>query len=483
MPGREIEVVVIGAGPAGLSAAAAAREAGASVRLLDSSDATGGQYWRHLPESRPAEDERALHHDWDDYLRLREVLESDPGVRIDLGAHVWAIEQTDDGVRVDILHGPPDGTHRTSERLLPERLVLATGAHDRALPVPGWTLPGVFTAGAAQALAKGERVAIGRRVVVAGTGPFLLPASTSLSQVGADVVCVIEAASGRHLARSWARRPWELTGVGAKVGELARYGWHHLRHRVPFRTGRAVVEIHGEHRVEAVTIARLDAAWRPVPGTEERIACDAVSLGHGFVPRLELAIAAGCRLGPDRFVTVDESQATSVEHVHAAGELTGIGGADLARAEGRIAGWVAGGGSLDAAAIARARRRRDTYRAFARRLDQATAIGADWADWLTPSTIVCRCEEVDLALLEQVADATAPTSLRSLKLTTRAGLGACQGRICGRNVECLVKDRLAEVPEGSPGTDRRPVAIPVRLGELAALRDLPASTPPKGHRS
>lgn len=478
-----MEVLVIGAGPAGLAAAAAARDSGARVRLLDSADATGGQYWRHLPSARPADHEQALHHDWEIYQQLRTRLENDPEVRIDLGAHVWAIEQTDAGVRVSVVHGEVDGTDRRSERLTPDRLVLATGAHDRTLPVPGWTLPGVFTAGAAQALAKGERVAIGERVVVGGTGPFLLPVSVALGQAGSHVVGVFDAATTRHLARSWARRPWQLARVGGKAGELAHYVWHHLRHRIRFRTGHAVIEVHGRDTVEAVTVARVDADWRPIPGTEQRLACDAVCLGHGFVPRLELPIAAGCALSTERFVIVDEGQRTSVPGLLAAGELTGIGGADLARAEGRIAGWVAGGGALDAPELAKALRTRTTFRLFAQRLDAATTIGTGWPAWLTPQTVVCRCEEVDLALLDQVADATAPTGLRSLKLTTRAGLGACQGRICGRNVECLAGDRLAPSPDGSPGTDRRPVAVPIRLGELASWRDSPATHPSKGPSS
>lgn len=465
-----MEVLIIGAGPAGLSAARAARAAGARVRILDAADQTGGQFWRHLPGSRPARAERVLHHAWDDYVALRHELVEDRGVRIDLGAHVWAVEARDDGLRLQVAHGTPDGTDRPVEQLTPDRVVLATGAHERVLPVPGWTLPGVFTAGAAQALAKSERVAVGERVVVAGAGPFLLPVSTTLARSGARVVAVVEAAGNRRLAREWLRRPHELVGVGAKARELAGYVGHHLRERVPYRTGRAVVAVHGTAAVEAVTVMRVDDAWRPVPGTEERIACDAVCLGHGFVPRLELAIAAGCHLTEERYVDVDDSQRTSVARVYAAGELTGVGGADLARAEGAIAGWMAAGGSPDAPAIASARRRRRTLRGFAGRLTAAHRIGAGWSAWLEPSTIVCRCEDVTVGALRTVAETTGATGLRSLKLTSRAGLGACQARTCGRTVEDLLGHQL--VIDG-PGTDRRPIALPVRLGELASPRTHP----------
>ena len=130
------------------------------------------------------------------------------------------------------------------------------------------------------------------------------------------------------------------------MAELAGYVGAHLRGRIPYRPGWGVVAINGTDRVESATVARLDEQWRPVAGTERTVQCDAVCLGHGFTPRLELAIAAGCGLSRDRFVTVDDGQRTSVPSVFAAGEITGIGGVDLALAEGEIAGWVAAGGAL-----------------------------------------------------------------------------------------------------------------------------------------
>lgn len=471
-----MSVLVIGAGPAGLSAAAAAREFGADVRLLDSADATGGQFWRHLPNSRPSTNEHVLHHGWRDYTSLRDSLQADPRVQIDLGAHVWAIEQSDTSFAVDIVHGRADGTDRRGECIATDTIVVATGAHDRALPVPGWTLPGVFTAGAAQALAKGERVAIGERVVVAGAGPFLLPVSVALGQTGARVVAVIEAAAPGHLGRSWLSRPTQLLRASDKARELGGYVRHHLRHRIPYRAGHAVVAIHGTDSVDAVTIAKIDRRWQPIAGTERRLECDAVCLGHGFVPRLELAIAAGCDLDDNRFVVVDETQRTTAPGVYAAGEITGVGGADLARAEGRIAGWAAAGGTVDAAEVSAARRAREVFRSFAARIETAHGIGPEWTSWLEDDTVICRCEEVDHGCLRRVAAATESTGLRSLKLSTRASLGACQGRVCGRNVEKILADRLAA--GDGVGTDRRPVALPIRLGELAAIHQTSATCPP-----
>jgi NADPH-dependent 2,4-dienoyl-CoA reductase/sulfur reductase-like enzyme len=460
------DVLIIGAGPAGLAAARSARAKGASVTMLDSSDQLGGQFWRHLPVSRPAAREAVLHHGWDTFQSLQSELEADAGCRIVRGASVWAIET--DPLTVHVLVGTSDGTDRERLSLHPDAIVLATGAHDRTLPFPGWDLPGVFTGGAAQALAKGERVAVGKRVVVAGAGPFLLPVAASLVATGATVLGVFEANRAGALVRGWLPKPWQLIPAASKAAELAGYLAGQLRHRIPYHLGRAVIAVNGTDRVESVTTAAVTPEWSPIPGTERIIVADAVCVSHGFTPRLELAIAAGCELGSDRFVRVDESQRTTVESVFAAGEITGIGGVDLALAEGGIAGHTAAGGDPADACVRASMRLRRVFRGFAARIEAAHGIRSGWRDWLTADTVVCRCEEVHFAQLCQTTHGTGAQSLRTLKLATRAGLGICQGRVCGRTVEELL---AAETPGGAltDGTisDRRPIAAPIRLSELA----------------
>ena len=475
------EVLVVGAGPAGLSAAEAARARGAEVVLLDAADELGGQYWRHLPPSRPARREAVLHHGWERFTALRRRLLDDPGCRVVTGAQVWAVEESATSApTVHVLVGEQDGADREALTLTPDAVVLATGAHDRTLPFPGWDLPGVFTAGAAQALAKGERVAVGERVLVAGAGPFLLPVAASLAQAGATVVGVVEASGPGQLARGWLPRPWQLVGAAAKGAELFGYLRGHLRHRIPYRTGAAVVAAHGEDRVEAVTVADLDASWAPVPGTERRVEVDAVCVSHGFTPRLELAIAAGCRISSDRFVVVDDAQRTSAVGVLAAGEVTGIGGVDLAMAEGAVAGHCAAGGGPADPAVSAAVSRRRTFTRFATRLEAAHGVRPGWVGWLDETTAVCRCEEVSYGQLRAVAASTGSAGLRSLKLSTRAGLGICQARICGRTVEdLLARSAPGGALVGTTSSDRRPVAVPVRLGELARG----ASGPAPAHRA
>lgn len=477
-------VVVVGAGPAGLAAARAAAQSGAHVTLLDSADGLGGQYWRHLPPERPAGREHLLHHRWTTFAGLRHALAAHPAVTVVPSAQVWSLERLDAGVRLNVLVGEPDGVGREALALEPDALVLATGAHDRTLPFPGWQLPGVYSAGAAQALAKGERVAIGRRVVVAGAGPFLLPVATSLLQAGATVVAVHEAARPDVLARGWLRRPWELAGAAGKAGELTGYVRDLVRHRVPWRPGEAVVAAHGDGQVEAVTVARLDERWAPVRGSERQVEADAVAVSHGFTPRLELAVAAGCMLSPTRFVVVDHAQATSVPGVWAAGEVTGIGGADAALAEGTVAGTAAAGGDTRAGAARRASHARTRARGFAARIEAAHGIRGGWVGWLRDDTVVCRCEETTYGRIREVADLTGSRDIRSVKLSSRAGLGPCQARMCGRTLQELLAGPAS--PPGSamapasapasastPATDRRPLVVPVRLGDLAALAQEP----------
>jgi D-hydroxyproline dehydrogenase subunit alpha len=432
--------------------------------LLDAADDVGGQYWRHLPPTRPSANEAALHHGWSTFLTMRERLLATP-CEIVTSAHVWAI----DHAGVHVLVGVPDGRDREQRIYRADAIVVATGAFDRVLPVPGWDLPGVYSAGGAQALAKGERVAVGRRVIIAGAGPFLLPVAVALLQAGSTVVGVLEASRASTAATGWAARPWELVGARAKIPELARYAYELARHRVPYATGRTVTAIHGDERVESVTTSALDASWAPIAGTERRVTVDAVCLGHGWTPRLEIPIAFGCALTARRFVAIDENQRTSVPDVYAAGEITGVGGVDLALAEGTIAGHVAAGGRIEEVVLAPSRARRTRWRRFAARLDAAHRIGDQWDQWLSDETVVCRCEEVTVGRLREVARVTESAGLRSLKLTSRAGLGICQGRMCGRTVEALLgawssEGRLVD----DTSTDRRPVALPVRLGELRA---------------
>ena len=339
--------------------------------------------------------------------------------------------------------------------------MLAPGAYDRQLPFPGWDLPGVMAAGGVQALLKGHGVAAGTRVLVAGTGPFLLPVAASLAAAGARVVGVHEAASGA----GWARHPLAVGRNPAKLAEGLDLARALTRHRVPVRRRSVVVAAHGDGAVSSATVGRLGRDGRVVPGSERRVVVDLVATGWGFTPQLELPLGLGCATGVDadgsQVCTVDDDQRSSVAGVWLAGEVCGVGGAALAVLEGEIAGSAAAG----VAVPARARRRRSAARAFAAALHHAHPVPPGWVDRVTDDTLVCRCEEVTAGRLRAAVDELGADSARSAKLLVRTGMGWCQGRVCGFATSCLVAARTGGPP--SPPLPDRPVAAPLTLGALA----------------
>ncbi|MFE4861424.1 NAD(P)/FAD-dependent oxidoreductase [Streptomyces sp. NPDC056670] len=461
------DLVVVGAGPAGLAGAAAAGELGLRVALLDLAEGIGGQFYRQPAPALGAARPGALHHDWDAFVALRGRLAAG---RVDHLArhHVWAVERGgDDDWTVRALDGADGGAEADGRpvRIRARAVLLATGAYERQLPFPGWTLPGVVGAGGAQAMLKGGLVLPGKRVVVAGSGPLLLAVASSLGAAGAEVPAVIEASG--YLG--YARHPRALAANPHKLGEAATHGAALLRHRVALRTRSAVTEVHGVERVEAVTVSRLDAQWRPVPGSGYEIACDALAVGHGLVPGIELATTLGCatRRTPDNTLALalTPGQETSVRGVWAAGEAGGVGGAQLARVEGEVAAFAIaarlGGRPGADRRVRRLLSRRTRLRTFAEAMAATHAPGPGWTGWLTDGTEVCRCEEVTAGRIREAVTEQGARDARTVKLFTRAGMGWCQGRMCGAAVSCLAGD-------GQPPAQRRPLAVPVTLGALAA---------------
>lgn len=392
------DVIVVGAGPGGIAAAAVAAEAGLRVCLLDDNPAPGGQIWRGF---RPA---TALKHPHGyTYLRWIDRLQK-------TGCTVWCGWQVTDCPAASLLRVERDGK---VQDLHFRTLIVATGARERFLPFPGWTLPGVMGAGGAQALVKAGLDARGRRVVVAGTGPLLLAVAAGLTDAGAMVASIYEQAPLSRLIRFGLT----LMGQPKKLAEGARY---RLKTRgAPFRTGCWVVRAEGSERVEHVVVTDGRQEWR------ER--CEWLACGFHLVPNLELPRLLGCRI-KGGLVEVDALRRSSVEGVCCVGELTGVGGIEKALLEGEIAALAASGNEDRARALAK---RLDRKQRFARRLECAFTLRDELRTLAAPETLVCRCEDVTQGAMQACG------SWREAKMHTRCGMGACQGRVCGAAAEFL----------------------------------------------
>ena len=342
---RRCEVLIVGAGPAGIAAARAALDAGKPVTVLDDNPAPGGQIWRGE----------------------RRSLDS----RVTLHCSTTAVGPVDKGVLL---------AEREGEPLLfgYKQLILATGARELFLPFPGWTLPGVMGVGGLQSMAIGGLPIEGKRVVVAGTGPLLLAAAAHLSRRGAHVEAVVEQTPFRKLIRfASALTPGKLAQAAGLA--LALRG-------VPFFTSAWPLEAEGNKKLRAV---RLHTA-----SGEKRIPCDYLACGFGLIPNTELAALFGCEM-QDAFVKVDDQQRTSAENVFCAGEPTGIGGVDCSMEEGRIAGSAAAGVPVKA---------RRSFERFTRRLTECFALRDELKILATEDTLVCRCENVPLCAVASYSD-------------------------------------------------------------------------------
>ena len=412
-------VVVIGAGPAGIAAACAVAETGQSVAVLDQSPWLGGQIWRGAISKRDV----PLAAQWIERLRRSSV-------EIFSRASVFAAP-----VPRSLQAERPAGVLEIRW----DRLILATGARELFLPFPGWTLPGVVGPGGLQAMVKGGWPVEGKRVVVAGSGPLLLAAADGLRQHGAHILVIAEQAPLTSVSRFGAglwRYPGKLIQASQVKARLLG---------IPYRCGCWPVRAEGADTVQRVVLTNGHRTW-----THE---CDYLACGFHLVPNLELPSLLGCEL-EDGFVKVNASQETTVADVFCAGEPTGIAGVESALVEGELAGYAAAGFREPIPALQAKRAR---WHRFRDALKCAFVLRAELRRLAAPETIVCRCEDVRHELLAGHRD------WRAAKLHTRCGMGPCQGRVCGAATQFLFGWNTAAV---------RPPILPVSLGALVS----PATT-------
>lgn len=411
------DLLIIGAGPAGMSAALAAASSGARIIVLDDNPLPGGQIWRDGPQASLPNQAR----------QMRERLLANRNIRHHGGTRVIACSGPKQLLVEDADHGWLIGY---------DKLILCTGARELLLPFPGWTLPGVTGAGGLQALIKGGLPVQGQRVVIAGSGPLLLASAATAKHSGADVLRIAEQASPSAVAGFALQLPrWP----GKLVQSFSLFNRH-------YRTGSHVVAALGNERLEGVRLRQQ--------GNIVELACDRLACGFGLIPNTQLGQALGCALDGTA-LAVNAWQATSRADHYAAGECTGFGGSELALVEGAIAGHAAVG---NIAAARQLRPRRARWQGFAKALNSAFSLDPQLKSLAQADTLVCRCEDVPYAALAGHVD------WRTAKLASRCGMGACQGRVCGGAVQYLF-DWQPSVP--------RPPFSPARIETLMCLDDTP----------
>jgi thioredoxin reductase/bacterioferritin-associated ferredoxin len=467
------DLIVLGAGPAGASAAIKACSLGLSVAIVDEAPAVGGQIYRAPSPALMATQPDADRTKGDD---LRAKLTAS-GAVLYANHRVWSLT-----AGFSVIAIGPDGPLT----LEAPNLIVATGAVERHIPVTGWTLPGVIGLAGATILLKAHGVLPGRRVVVAGSGPLLPLVASKIVAAGGEVAAVVDAAP----RASWLARAGSML---ARPDLMARgAGWllALLKARVPIHSGSAIRKVHGTDGVESVTIGPVDRDWRPVGNAERTIAADAVCLGFGLLPSTEVTRLLGAehRYEPELggwVPALDASLQTSVPGLFVAGDGAAVRGADAAPPSGELAALgvarrLGGQGALEqqAAAIAAAWRRSGRFGAAMSALAMPPPGAAAMID---AQATVCRCEGPTRATLDAAIAAGART-LADLKATTRCGMGACGGRICGEAAAMLIAAATGWDREAIGQPSARPPLRPVPLAAITGAFDydelpIPAPAP------
>jgi D-hydroxyproline dehydrogenase subunit alpha len=445
LPELRPDLLVVGGGAGGLSAAAIAAEAGVRVMLIDERTQPGGQFYKQPADARGAvAGDRQV---GEGRMLIRRA--RDAGVEFLAGAEAW-------GAFAPMTIGVT--TPSRSMLVRPNQLIVATGAYERGLPVPGWTLPGVMTTGAAQTLLRTDGVVAGRRILVCGHGPFNLQVALELSRAGAGIVAVAELAARPSLQHAGA--VWDMLHSAPDLV------WQGMAMRRDLAR-RGVPMLHGD---TLASVAREGDALLATLRSGERFVVDTVLMGYGFMPANELLLALGCRHDFDAerghlATQRDTDCRTSAAGVYAVGDCCGLGGARAASEEGLIAGAAAAqalGHTPSKNAVIDAHTRLARHRRFQAGLWRLFAAPRFQSELALPDTIVCRCEEVTLGAIEAALAEDGP-DIGEVKRRTRLGMGPCQGRYCAPTLAAMLAERQGRPLDAhaffAPRAPVKPVAI------------------------
>ena len=460
--GGSLRVVVVGAGPAGVRAAETLLRHGVRPIVIDEAPRAGGQIYRQQPAgfTRSA---RALYgFEAGKATRLHAAFAAFAG-RIDYRPDtlVWNLWR-------NVAHTiGPNGT----DELPFDALLLATGAMDRIIPLPGWTLPGVFSMGGAQVALKYQGCAIGRRVVFCGTGPLLYLVADQYRKAGARVAAVCDTA---RLSAAIGLLP-SLAAGRATILKGIYYANRLRLGGVPVLNGVTPLRFEGGSRVEALRL-------RTANGRERTIACDAVGYGFTLKPETQLADLAGLAFGFDPrarlwLPEVDEDGRGSAPGIYLAGDGVSIAGADAAEQRGELAALALlkdHGVTVPTRRIETLRRGLRRLKRFRDGLDSLFPVPATLVRRINDEVVVCRCEAITAGEIRHAASALGAGEVNRCKALTRAGMGRCQARLCGSNIAELIA-HARDVPVEAVGRLRGQAPVkPLPLASASAAKAVEA---------
>ncbi|MEJ5020972.1 FAD-dependent oxidoreductase [Ochrobactrum vermis] len=469
-----VDLAIVGAGPAGMAAALEVAEAGFSVLVVDEQVSAGGQIFR-----RPPTEWGIRHGDYRPYPWARDLIErfeNHPRIETLFRATAFGVlrDEREAGSRLRLAVHTKKGGRLVSAR----HLLIATGAHDMPVAFPGWTLPGVMTAGAVQSLLKSQKLLAKQRLVLAGSHPILLILAAQLLDARAEIIEIAFARGLPRFSEMAAALP-AMPGHMALFMEAARALRKIVTHGVRLSHNTIVTKADGGETLTSVRLEKVNSDWT-LKGEARTIETDVVALGYGFHPSTELARQAGCDLHWDSaaggwLVRHDSAFRTSVEGIFVAGEPTGIAGAESAWAEGRVAGLAI---AASMGVTASAARHGESTRMLTRARRFSRVVQTMFAPKRTAlaalsypkDTIVCRCELVRSGGFEaMLARNPFIQSASAAKLECRSGMGPCQGRYC----EATVAARIALARGTSiEASGRFSAHLPVKPVPLQSYFDL-----------
>lgn len=466
------DLAIVGAGPAGMTAAVTAAAHGLTVVVVDEQARAGGQIFRQPPLEFAAGPVFPAGYAWG--RQLIHASQDADGIAWQFGTTAFGVLYEAGSLRLAV-HGADGPGIITADRLL-----IATGAYDMPITFPGWTLPGVVTAGAVQTLLKSQRLLIASRLVLAGSHPMLIVVADQLRQAGAQIAEVAFARPVPGLRDALRSLP-ALPGHGKILAATARSLAGLLRSGTRITAPTIVARAHGDETVTAVDLAPVDHAWR-ITGPTRTLPTEALVLGYGFLPSTELARQAGCGMRYDAavggwVVAHDAAMRTTMPALFVAGEPAGIAGAEQSRAQGQLAALAIAEDLRPASSPRRSRQNRSARRQartatrFSRTVQSLFQPRHDaLAALATPDTIVCRCELITRAEIDDTLAAHPYISTASAaKLQCRAGMGPCQGRYCESTLSSIITATRGCTAEQAGYFNAQLPVRPVTVSALAKL--------------